>query len=876
MHAGPQPRDAHLGSAPDRDGLAHLAYDRYMQLLEREAALGELDAAIDGAVDGAGSVVLVTGEAGIGKTRLVRTFADRWSPTVRVLWGGCDDLSTPRPLGPFRDIAATAGGALQAMMGSQPSRSEVFDSFYDALLSPNPPTLVVVEDVHWADAATLDVLKFLGRRIDRIPATLVVTYRPEEIGEGHLLPRVLGDLPGYAIRRVDLTPLSKVAVAALATSYPGSADHLFEATGGNPFLVTEALAVPEFPVPPGVRDAVATRIARLGVHSREVVEAVAVVPGRVERGILEQLVVLDDESLEECRARGLLEFDGTGVWYRHELVRGAVVDALTERRRYTLNSAMLVALIDSEADVSLIVHHAREAGSGEAVARYGPIAARQAAAASSHREALAHYRASVEHLDLVVPHDRAELLLDYAIERYLTGEVGEAMEAARRALDRSRMDGTVEQEGRALRWLSRFHWWLGQSAKAEATGLEAVDILERVPGSRELPMAYSNLGQIHMLAQDAFEAEVWATKAILSAQEVGDQSALAHALNNLGSTRARAGDPGGIDLLRQSLEVSLREGLEDHGGRAYANIIWTLLDFRQFDEARAHIEAGLEYAEKLELEGSLYYITAERARLHLCLGEWDAAERDALWVTGRPEEPGITRMPALSTLAQLEVRRGGVAAPHAIDDARALAGPTGELQRIAPVAVARAEHAWLHDDLPELRRAVEPVNLSAVEIGQPWVVDELAFWMWRAGASPAVPDGPGTPYADQIGGNWQAAADGWDRLGCPYERATALFDSNEDVPLLLALEILDGLGADPAARLVRRKLQTLGVRNVPRGPLPSTRANPAGLTGRQLEVAELLIEGLTNAEIADRLFVSPKTVDHHVSAVRRSWKRVRA
>ena len=222
-------------------------------------------------------------------------------------------------------------------------------------------------------------------------------------------------------------------------------------------------------------------------------------------------------------------------------------------------------------------------------------------------------------------------------------------------------------------------------------------------------MAYSNLGQIHMLAQEASEAERWATKAIESAREVGDQAALAHALNNLGSTRARAGDLNGIDVLRESLEVSLREGLEDHVGRAYANIIWTLLDFREFEEASARIEAGLAYADKRELEGSLYYMTAERARLRLCLGQWDAAERDARWVIGRPEEPGITRMPALATLAQLEVRRGGADALHAIDEARALAEPTGELQRIGPVVVARAERAWLEDDLSELRRAVEPV-----------------------------------------------------------------------------------------------------------------------------------------------------------------------
>ncbi|MDH3227922.1 MAG: response regulator transcription factor, partial [Thermoleophilia bacterium] len=317
---------------------------------------------------------------------------------------------------------------------------------------------------------------------------------------------------------------------------------------------------------------------------------------------------------------------------------------------------------------------------------------------------------------------------------------------------------------------------------------------------------------------------------------------------------------------RESLHVSLREGLEDHAGRAYSNLIWTLLDYRNFDEAGLYLAQGLEYAGKRELEGSRCYMTAERARLHLSTGRWGAAERDARWVVNRPEEPGITRMPALATLAQLLVRRGDEDALRVLDEARALAEPTGELQRIAPVAVARAECEWLRDDLPALRLAVEPIYADVADTGQPWVVDELAFWMWRAGAPVEVPSGLRSPYIDQMRGRWQAAAETWDKLGCPYERATALCDSAERDPLMLALEILDALGAAPAARLVRRKLRKLGVRNVPRGPRPSTRANPAGLTGRQLEVVELLVEGLTNAEIAERLFVSPKTVDHHVSA----------
>jgi ATP/maltotriose-dependent transcriptional regulator MalT len=838
-----------------------------MELLEREAALADLAKALDDVEGGIGTVVLIAGEAGIGKTRLVQAFALQCPSAVRVLWGGCDDLTTPRPLGPFRDIAASAGGALDEVLSTQPSRRDLFDALSAALRSPNPPTVLVVEDVHWADAATLDVLKFLGRRIDRLPVLLVITYRAEEIGPGHPLATVIGDVPAYATRRVDLAPLSHEAVAILATAYPGSVDELYTITGGNPFLVTEALSVPELDVPPGVRDAVIAKLARLTAEARGVAEAAAVVPGRAERAVLEQIVAVDDDMLDEGWQRGLLEFDARAVWYRHELVRGAVLETLDERRKVEINAAVLAALTGGRADVARIVHHALEAGDADAVAEYGPIAARQAAAVSAHREAVAHYRASVAHLDHVPPADRAELLIAYAIEAYLTGDSATAIESAGGALDLARKSGDVQRQGVALRWLSRFHWWLGQPKEAEIAGQTAIALLESVPGSSELPMAYSNLAQLHMLAHNATEAESWATKAIESARAIGDASALAHALNNLGSTRARAGNSRGIDLLRESLDLSLAEGLEDHAGRAYANLIWTLLDVRRFDEARRCIADGLGYAEKRELEGSLYYITAERARLHLCTGNWKAAERDARRVIGRPEEPGITRMPALATLAQLQVRLGSEAATESIEIARMLAEPTGELQRIGPVALAQGEHAWLSGDLSELRRAIEPVYAMAVDAAQPWVLDEFAFWMWRAGLDVETRTEPATPFAMQMQGDWLAAADTWDELGCPYERAMALFDATTPRTLVEALGVLDELAAMPAARLVRRKLHALGVRSVPRGPRPSTRANPAGLTTRQLEVLRLLAQGFTNAEIADQLFVSPKTVDHHVSAI---------
>ncbi|MEN8114256.1 MAG: AAA family ATPase [Actinomycetota bacterium] len=837
-----------------------------MELLERAADLKILDDALTAAGRRSGSVVLVGGEAGIGKTRLVQAFSGSHADDARILWGSCDDLSTPRTLGPFHDIANQVNGDLkEAVIDGE--RGQVFDAAFSAISGGSRPTAVVIEDVHWADGATLDVLKFLGRRIDRTAATLILTYREEEVPVDHPLMLVVGDLTASAVHRINLAPLSREAVEELAAGYEGSAENLFVRTRGNPFLVTEALLVPGGDVPANVRDAVRTRASRLSTNGQFVAEFVAVVPNQTERWLLEALPEFEAGALDECHERGLIEFDGAAAWYRHELVRGAMEESLVPQRRRALNMLVLEALAGRDSDVARIVHHARQAGDAAAIARYAPTAARQASAAAAHREALAHFRVAAEYAAELPVESRAQLLTDYAIECYFTNEAVEGMAAAEQALALWRELGVVVSEGDVLRWLSRLHWWMGHGEEAIETGLAAVEVLEPAPQSKEMAMACSNLAQVFMLAQQAEPAEAWATKAIALAREIDDQNTLSHALNNLGSTRLRIGDMGGYVLLEESLEIAVREQFDDHAGRAYANLVWTSLDYRQYDKAERYVEDGLAYAWDRELAGNLYYITAERARLGFERGDWEQAERDARWVLGQPEEPGITKMPALAALARLCVRRGDADAGQILDEAWRLVGPTGELQRIAPVVIARAELAWLRDDMPGIKSAITDAYQLALAVKQPWITDEFVFWMWRAGGTTEPLTGPETPYAQQTAGRWSEAAKAWARIGCPYEQAIALMDSDEPASLLKALEILDEMGAAPAAIKLRRQLRRMGVAGVPRGPRKETRSHPAGLTARQVEVLGLVADGLTNSDIAERLFVSPKTVDHHVSAL---------
>ena len=834
-----------------------------MEFLERNHEIEELKAALDAAATGRGSVVLIGAEAGMGKTRLVNEFTGNLPDRARFLWGACDDLITPRILGPFRDICGQLGGAVAALLDSNPPLGDVYGVMLDALDGGHRSTVVLIEDAHWADAASLDVLKYVGRRIERIPVVLIVTFRDDELHSGHPLRFVLGEFKPDTVRRLSLAPLSREAVERLAdqTSVP---EDVYELTGGNPFLVTELLSAGGSRVSRNVVDAVTARLRRLSPAARSIADLVAIIPGRCDRRLLDDADI--EPAVTEGHERGLLEFDQHAIWFRHELARRAVESAMPARRRFELHKSVAHRLSDLDLDPARIVHHAELGGLTEAVVRFAPVAARQARTAGAHREAGSHYRRVLPHLELMPPAERAELLGEYTTECYYTDDQQDALDAAEQALAGYRELGDQPAEGRMLRWLSRVRWWLGDREGSEAAAAEAISVLEALEPGGDLAMAYSNLAQLHMLSQRLDPAVLWATKAIETAEAVGDKSVLAHALNNLGSARVRAGDLGGRQLLLESLNVALREGLDEHAARAYSNFSWVALDYREYGLAADYLRQGINFSVDHELHGYDYYMVAQRGRMRFERGDWDGAESDARWVMSRPQAPGITTLPALTLLGRVQTRRGDPAASETLAEAWELAKGADEFQRLGPVAVGRAELAYLAGNLDEVRAAIEPAFELALELRQPWVGDEAIYWMWRSGGLETVPETV-EPFALQIGGHPDRAAAAWARLGCPYEEAMALADSDREEPLRRALVILDRLGGIPAASLVRRKLKRVGARAIPRGPRSTTRANPAGLTDRQVEVLSLIVEDLTDAEIAERLFVSAKTVGHHVSAI---------
>lgn len=838
----------------------------FMAILEREPYLEEVAAAYHHAVNGEGRVVLISGEAGIGKTTLVEQF--RREQGGRVLWGACDALFTPRPLGPLHDIAAQTQGNLLNLLNSEAPRPSLFSAFLAEL--QGRPVIAIFEDIHWADEATLDLLHFLGRRINRTHALLILTYRDDELGLGHPLHSVLGDLsPLPTTHRIPLPPLSQKAVQTLVGQRPMDAVQLHQQTAGNPFFVTEVLASGQGSLPPTIQDAVLARVARLSPAAQAVLQAAAIIGLRIEPWLLAQVSGPEAAAADELLAVGLLRPQGDLLTFRHELARQTILTFIPLPQRLRLNQLVLTALQASpitRSDLVRLVHHAVGADDRDTIIACAPAAARQASTAGAHRAAAALYKLLLPYTPDMPPEEGARLWREYSIECDVLDQRQESLAAKQEEAHLWQRAGNFLKYGECLGRQALILHLMGENAAAQQLNDQAIAILEALPPNRELAIIYNSQALLHLANMENAKGVTIAAANLELARHFEDDTLFSRLYETLGLCWLHLDYQRGIQFLEESLNYALQLNQTIRAANSYANLSSVYVEFHQFPQAEQCFAAGLAYMAERELESTRLFTLAWRAQWHLLMGRWSDAAADIQAVLELPGTSIGSRGPALMVLGRLRARQGEPEADVALDESLELLFRLGYRQREGIVRAARAEAAWLAGDKEQTLAEANAFYEIAVSQQNPWATGELAFWRWRAGDEVELPEWAAEPFAMQIKGDWSAAAAAWAQLGCPYEQARALADGDVAAQLA-ALQLFDGLGAKPAAVQLRQKMRQSGIANIPRGPRPSTRENRFGLTTRQQDILALLAQELTNVEIAARLHLSVKTVDHHVSAI---------
>lgn len=838
-------------------------------LLEREEPRARLEAALAAARRGAGRVVSVEGEAGIGKTSLLLGFAEAHRVDARVHVGGCEHLATPEPLGPLRDIARESQGRFSVSAGSQ---FATFEALLRLLTAGRGPALLAIEDIHWADEATFDLLRYLGRRVRAAPVLVAVSFRNDEPASQAQLASLWSDMPRDARERLELRPLSLNAVSALAHPAGRPPQEVFAATGGNPFHVTEYLAAEEPGVPRSVQDATLARAARLSPRARRVLDCAAISPRRIrEEGLRVLAGDADQAGLEECLRSGMLNARGGALAFRHELARRAVQEAMAPLRRRELHLAAL-ALLKVRDDVSAaeVAHHAEEAGAVEDLVAFSVRAADEAAALGARREAVAHLEKALARGTWLTDRERAGLLERLAEAGELCGAYESATRAIEEAIAAHRSAGDVLGLGNALRISARLVWQHGQTELADQRIVEAVEVLRGHEDTWQHAMALSGRAQLDSLTDRNELAVSRATEAMARAERLGRSDIYLHAMTNLAMARSVVDVDAGAAVAKAAIAEAQVRGEPDFLPRLYSNLSFGMTCDRRYEGLFEVFDAGLKAALARDNAPLECYMRGSRTLAWLDMGRIEEAVAEAEAVVSGPYPRGTIRFTGLIALSRGRVRlglpEGGV-----LDEARALPTASRDNMRLAPIAIADAEASWLglpRPGAPERLRAVlESVLRSRSQL---WWAAEAALWLTILGEPPDLPpDRLGAFSAAHrlhVEGRWREAAEAWAAKGCPYEQAIALAGGGE-ADQRKALAIFDRIGAAPAARRLRRAMRQAGVRSVPSGPRGARRSDPAGLTPRQNQVLALLAEGLSNGEIAERLNTSPKTVEHHVGAV---------
>jgi DNA-binding CsgD family transcriptional regulator/tetratricopeptide (TPR) repeat protein len=832
-------------------------------LLERRSQLGSLLQYAEEARNGAGRLVLISGEAGVGKSVLVEELQRRL-PHATWAWGACDGMFTPRPLAPVHDIARELGGDLVDVVRAAPARDEIFDALLRDVEALDGLVVLVVEDVQWADEATLDLLRFLTRRITRRPVLLLVTFRDDALAPGDPLRVALGELVGQRnTRRIDLPPLTPAAVRELAEGSSYRPDDLYDLTGGNPFFVTEVLRESGPHVPASVRDVVLARAGRLSETARRAVDLASLDSRQVDLDLLARAGSVPLATFDDLVSVGLMRVDGETLRFRHELARRAIESEVAPHRRTTGHRALLDGLLEVACDDDArLAYHAEGCGDSALVAELAPRAAVHASVLGAHREAAAQYERALR----LPPDDSralAELYDAVAEQAGILDDWPRAAEAHERAIELWHELGDARREGLDHGRLRAVYWNQARGQESVASLARALALLEPFGPDPSLARLLASRA-LQVWRVNPVEGRAMVDRALRIVCAVDDTAARSDVLN----TAAYAARLSGEDwrpFMHEAVRLAVAAGAHAEAGRAYYNLLEHCASEFAYAESEQYWLEGIAYCEANELATWARCLHGLRAVHLLDQGQWD----EVISVTDRvfAVKPGpvallVSRVASGLVLA----RRGRPEGSERLNAAAETADGIGEAGWIALTRRACAEDRWLAGDDEAARHEIDRVRAVLT----PSDADEdapTAVWERRLSGTSRAEFPADEPWATWLSGHVESTVSRWDALGCPYHAALALYDGGGEEQLRQAITRFEALGADAAVRRTRQRMKDLGHRVVPTGARPSTRDHPCGLTRREDEVLGLLCEGLTNDEIATRLVLSIRTVDHHVSAV---------
>ena len=840
-------------------------------IIEREIEFELMNQCLNSVPQAGGRLVLVCGEAGIGKTAFIDQFLLHAGAKSKTAIAWCDPLNTPRPLGPIRDLSADLLGSNLTEFGE----IDYFDGLLNFAQTSSQTLVLVIEDLHWVDQKTLDWLIFFGRRLSQLPILLVGSYRDDEIGPSHPLRMALATIPAARKTYVELPALSLEGVRRLGQHHSFSAEELYQITAGHPYFVTEILNSGSETIEPpqSVSDVVNARFSTLPEDLQTFLETVSCAAGDLPQAILQNLPFQNLTSLcDEAVARRILVPAGRNLKFRHELARLTVYARMGPGRKREAHAAFLAAhlsLKPLDQQLDMIVYHAEGAEDATATLIYAQHAASKAAMLGAHREAALYLGSALNCLDGAALEVAAEVNERWAYEAGLSLGIDDAVIAARkRAIAIWTEIKRPDRIGENLRWLSRMHWYRGEAAEAETYILQAIEIFENEAPSSETGKAYALRAQFLMLQENMVEAIKWAERAYAVAAEVEDFDTQAHALNTMGSARLFRGDIQGETELRKSLTIAHTHGLHEQAARVYTNLSECLIELRALDRAEVLLEEGIAFDTAHDLDAWTYYLIGRKAQLRFEQDHYSEAALIAQNVLEQPNQTLLMQMPARIILARANLRMEAADAEDVLAEALSNAEKIEEPQYLITLLIAQLELGVLKDDTDAAAVALKRLADMDATVFSPTKRGEYLFWAHQA-QQPAEQSEVPVAFALFLAGDYGKAAQEFQAQGSNYLAGWSLAKLGTPEALEQADACFETCGAKAARQALRLGVNSLSALNdvQARGPYRAAREHPYALTAKEQIVLRMMVDGKTNTAIAEELSRSRRTIENHASAI---------